>query len=125
MAAVIYLSEYSKSRVGALLGAKRQRSGINQYDMAKKMGLSVSQVAAIESDDPRGFHGGLELFNRTVTLYARKLSVSLGADNAGADKSCGLKVRPEQDATMPQIAALLRQRETTRHEGNASQSRES
>ncbi len=64
--------------IGSRLSAERQRVGLHHHDMGRKIGLSGRQVLAIEAGDSRDFRGQ-DSFNRALTLYAKKLGISLSA----------------------------------------------
>ena len=66
--------------IGSLLLGERQRAEINPDEMARKIGLSVQQLRAVETGDIGAVRGDAKLFLRTVLLYARKLGISINME---------------------------------------------
>ena len=108
MSAVSFVRDPSKPTLGELLSAQRTRAGINQHDMARRLGLSVWQVNAIESDNLREFRGDQALVDRILALYSRKLGFSQEVENLRAELSTGPNTRPILVTPRSQIPSLLR-----------------
>ncbi len=106
-----FAADCSKQTLGELLSAQRTKAGINQHDMARRLGLPVWQVIAIESDNLREFRGDKALVDRIRTLYSKKLGISHEVENLRAELSHGLKTMPRLVIPRSQIPSLLRRSE--------------
>ena len=112
MSAVNFAGECTKPTLGELLSTQRTQAGINQHDMARRLGLPVWQVIAIESDDLRGFRGGQVIVDRILALYSKKLGISQEVENLRAELPYGHKTRPSLAMSNSQIPSLLRRIES-------------
>ena len=119
MSAVNFAGECTKPTLGELLSTQRTQAGINQHDMARRLGLSVWQVIAIESDNLREFRGDQALVDRITALYSKKLGISHEVENLKAALANGLKTRHGLVTPRSQIPSLLR-RSVVAHRGEES-----